>query len=245
MQEDCHSVGQVSETGKALTKWHKIIRARGDLGRFPLFFIEAKTSSNSFYCLSANGLAIPRIGRRVDGFRISSKSAFSSNTLVTLIDMLDVFDMDDMEDMGSWWTWWTVSSSKGGKVKITQVQNFYRVAWSPDLTELYILQRQQSNDIGCIRGVQGLILFYWLLGICSSGLERYFALQPCSKTPSWWHHKIPLSILSFSLCIIWIPSKSSWMHRRRHRKVFYRPGICSRGVYALLTQKFYSLAFMQ
>ena len=86
------------------------------------------------------------------------------------------------------------------------------------------------SNIGCIRGVQGLILFYWLLGICNSGLERYFALQPCSKTPSWWHHKIPLSILSFSLCIIWIPSKSSWMHRRRHRKVFYRPGICSSGV---------------
>ena len=124
----------------------------------------------------------------------------------------------------------SVKSSRGKSEKKTKVQNFYRVAWSSDLTGLYILQCQQSNDIGCIRGVQGLILFYWLLRICNSGLERYFALQPCSKTPSWWHHKIPLSILSFSLCIIWIPSKSSWMHRRRHRKVFYRPGICSRSV---------------
>ena len=126
------------------------------------------------------------------------------------------------------------SSSKGWKLKITQVQNFYRVAWCPDLTGLYILQCQQSNDIGCIRGVQGLILFYWLLGICNSGIERYFALQPCSITPSWWHHKIPLSILSSSLCIICIPSKSSWMHQRRHRKVFYRPGIYTSGVYANL-----------
>ena len=108
---------------------------------------------------------------------------------------------------------------------------------------LYILQRQQSNDIGCIRSVQGLILFYWLLGICNSGLERYFALQPCSLTPSWWHHKIPLSILSFSLCIICIPSKSSWMHQRRHRKVFYRPGICSSGVMHCLTQKYEVLQF--
>ena len=99
MQEDGHSVGQVSETGKALTKWHKIIRAREDLDF--LSFLKAKTSSNSFYCLSANGLVIPRIGRRVDGFQISSKSAFSSNTQVTMINMLDVFDMEDMEDMGS------------------------------------------------------------------------------------------------------------------------------------------------
>ena len=139
----------------------------------------------------------------------------------------------------TWMTWRTWDRDQHGgqcqvkpweKWKKTKVLNFYRVAWSSDLTGLYILQCQQSNDIGCIRGVQGLILFYWLLGICNSGLERYFALQPCSKTPSWWHHKIPLSILSFSLCIIWIPSKSSWMHRRRHRKVFYRPGMCSRGV---------------
>ena len=130
-----------------------------------------------------------------------------------------------------------------GKVKKTKVQNFYRVAWSSDLTGLYILQRQQSNDIGCIRSVQGLILFYWLLGICNSGLERYFALQPCSLTPSWWHHKIPLLILSFSLCIICIPSKSSWMHQRRHRKVFYRPGICSSGVMHCLTQKYEVLQF--
>ena len=65
MQEDCHSVGQVSETGKALTKWHKIIRAREDLDF--LSFLEAKTSSNSFPCLVANGLVIPRIGRILEG----------------------------------------------------------------------------------------------------------------------------------------------------------------------------------
>ena len=74
MQEDGHSVGQVSETGKALTKWHKIIRAREDLDF--LSFLKAKTSSNSFPCLSANGLVIPRIGKKVDGFRISSKISF-------------------------------------------------------------------------------------------------------------------------------------------------------------------------
>ena len=41
MQEDCHSVGQVSETGKALTKWHKIIRAREDLD---FLFLDALAS---------------------------------------------------------------------------------------------------------------------------------------------------------------------------------------------------------
>ena len=65
MQEDGHSVGQVSETRKALTKWHKIIRAREDLDF--LSFLEAKTSFNSFPCLVANGLVIPRIGRILEG----------------------------------------------------------------------------------------------------------------------------------------------------------------------------------
>ena len=101
MQEDGHSVGQVSETRKALTKWHKIIRAREDLDF--LSFLEAKTSFNSFPCLVANGLVIPRIGRILEGLMDSEFPAFSSNTFTftfTMINMLDLFDMDDMEDMG-------------------------------------------------------------------------------------------------------------------------------------------------
>ena len=152
MQEDGHSVGQVSETGKALTKWHKIIRAREDLDF--LSFLKAKTSSNSFPCLSANGLVIPRIGKkRLMDSEFPAKSAF--------------FIKHSSWRCSTWMTWrtWDRDQHGGqcpavGKVKKTKVQNFYRVARSSDLTGLYILQCQQSNDIGCILSVQGLILFY-------------------------------------------------------------------------------------